>query len=232
MRRFRTGRTVMRAVPDRLWTTCSDQLECCSAGRTLCCLRFVLAGDCLSTQKMGSSFKKHWLSVENHSIAIRLLRCACGSSAPSCMARSRPPSRDGVSLAQSGVAHVPSDSAGTLFTLKVGGTMRYITPFMVVALLGLTSGPGIAADQTNTKDAQKSGGLGLTNRPSAGGGMGEDTTPAGSAEGPRALPPGRAPGYEGADKGRTTTPRVGSQRDFSPPAGPPEDPVPRAGSGR
>jgi hypothetical protein len=72
--------------------------------------------------------------------------------------------------------------------------MRYITPIMVVALLGLTSGPGIAADQTNTKDAQKSGGLGLTNRPSAGGGMGEDTTPAGSAEGPRALPPGRAPG--------------------------------------
>ena len=118
--------------------------------------------------------------------------------------------------------------------------MRYVTPFMVVALLGLTSGPGIAADQTNAKDAQKSGqqkqdltgGLGLTNRPSAGGGMGEDTTPAGSAEGPRALPPGRAPGYEGADKGRTTTPRVGSQRDFSPPAGPPEDPVPRAGSGR
>ena len=110
--------------------------------------------------------------------------------------------------------------------------MRYITPFMVVALLGLTSGPGIAADQTNTKDAQKSDGLGLTNRPSAGGGMGEDTTPAGSAEGPRALPPGRAPGYEGADKGLTTTPRAGSQRDFSPPAGLPEDPVPRAGSGR
>jgi len=54
--------------------------------------------------------------------------------------------------------------------------MRYVMPFMVVALLGLTSGPGIAADQTNTKDAQKSGqqkqdltgGLGLTNRPSAG----------------------------------------------------------------
>ena len=63
-------------------------------------------------RRWASHLKKHWLSVENHSIAIRLLRCACGSSAPSCMARSRPPNRDGVSLAQSGVAHVPSDSVG------------------------------------------------------------------------------------------------------------------------
>src|SRR6476620_2001686 len=105
--------------------------------------------------------------------------------------------------------------------------MSRVKPVLISAILALPLGGAWAADQ----DA-KTGGLGLTNRPAAGGGMGEDTTPAGSPEGPRALPPGRAPGYEGADKGKVVTPRVGSQRDFSPPAGPPEDPVPLAGSGR
>lgn len=120
--------------------------------------------------------------------------------------------------------------------------MKYIHPLVVVTILGLglAAGPAHAADQTNSSGAKKSeqskqgltAGLGLTNRPAAGGGMGEDTTPAGSPEGPRGLPPGKAPGYEGADKGKSAAPRVGSQRDFSPPAGPPEDPVPRAGSPR
>ena len=120
--------------------------------------------------------------------------------------------------------------------------MKYIRPLVAVTILGLglAAGPSHAADQTQGSGAKKSeqskqdltGGLGLTNRPGAGGGMGEETTPAGSPEGPRALPPGKAPGYEGADKGKSATPRVGSQRDFSPPAGPPEDPVPRAGTPR
>ena len=118
--------------------------------------------------------------------------------------------------------------------------MKNVQPLIVVMLLGLAAGPAGAMDQPNSSGIKKSeqphqgssGGLGLTNRPGAGGGMGEETTPAGSPEGPRALPPGKAPGYEEADKGKSATPRVGSQRDFSPPAGPPEDPVPRAGSPR
>ena len=52
-----------------------------------------------------------------------------------------------------------------------------------------------------SQDATK-GGLGLTNRPGAGGGMGEETTPKGSVEGPRGLPAGKAPGYEQADEGK------------------------------
>lgn len=117
--------------------------------------------------------------------------------------------------------------------------MKHVKSVIVVTILGLMAGPAYAIDQTDSQGNKKSeqkqgstGGLGLTNQPGAGGGMGEDRTPAGSPEGPRALPPGRAPGYEGADKGKSATPRVESQRDFSPPAGPPEDPVPRAGSPR
>lgn len=111
--------------------------------------------------------------------------------------------------------------------------MNKVKPVLMAAILALPVGGAWAADQnTKTSEQQKQGGLGLTNRPSAGGGSGEDSTPAGSPEGPRALPPGRAPGYEGADKGNVTTPRVGSQRDAKPPAGLPEDPVPRAGSPR
>ena len=105
--------------------------------------------------------------------------------------------------------------------------MSSVKPVLIAAILALPLGGAWAADQN-----AKTGGLGLTNRPAAGGGLGEDSTPAGSPDGPRALPPGRAPGYEGADKGKVATPRVGSQRDFNPPAGPPEDPVPRAGSPR
>lgn len=118
--------------------------------------------------------------------------------------------------------------------------MRYSQACLTAAMLSLTI-PAWAIEQgksqEDAKTSEQSGqgltqGLGLTNRPASGGGMGEDKTPGGSAEGPRALPPGGAPGYEGADEGKTVTPRVGSQSDFSPPAGPPEDPVPRSGSSR
>ena len=68
----------------------------------------------------------------------------------------------------------------------------------------------------------------VTDRPSAGGPMGEDATGKVGREGPRALPPGQAPGYEGADKGKRAETRVGSQAEPSPPLGPPEDPVTRA----
>ena len=73
---------------------------------------------------------------------------------------------------------------------------------------------------------------GLTSRPGTGGGLGEDTAPQGSIDGPRGLPQNTAPGYEEADKGKTVKPTVGGQRDFKPPLGPPEDPVPLAGTGR
>lgn len=82
--------------------------------------------------------------------------------------------------------------------------MNYIQPLVAVAILGMGvgAGPADAADQTYSSGAKKSeqskqdltGGLGLTNRAGAGGGMGEETTPAGSPEGPRGLPPGKAPG--------------------------------------
>ena len=88
-----------------------------------------------------------------------------------------------------------------------------------------------SGDKKGSDDLTK--GPGLTNRSGAGGGMGEDTTPKGSPEGPRGAPLDTgAPGYEGADKGKKTSPTMGSQSDFHPPAGPPEDPVPRAGTGR
>jgi hypothetical protein len=65
-------------------------------------------------------------------------------------------------------------------------------------------------------------------RPAAGGPMGEDTTGKVGRDGPRGLPPGKAPGYEGADKGRDAEVRLGSQAEPKPPLGPPEDPVQRA----
>ena len=103
-----------------------------------------------------------------------------------------------------------------------------MTPFAMAAS-GEKKHPEKSGQQS--QDATK-GGLGLTNRAGAGGGMGEETTPKGSVEGPRGLPAGKAPGYEQADEGKTTKPTMGGQSDFHPPGGLPEDPVPRAGSGR
>jgi hypothetical protein len=69
-------------------------------------------------------------------------------------------------------------------------------------------------------------GLGVTKRRSAGGPMGEPQTGEAGPSGPRALPPGEAPSYEGADKGRVAPPTTGSQMGGrEAPLGPPEDPT-------
>jgi hypothetical protein len=114
------------------------------------------------------------------------------------------------------------------------------SPFALMAIARVVFGMPYFADAGSgdkSRDKADGGeeltkGLGRTDRPGAGGGMGEDTTPKGSVEGPRSSPPGQAPGYEQADKGKRTAPTMGGQSDFSPPAGLPEDPIPRAGTGR
>jgi len=93
---------------------------------------------------------------------------------------------------------------------------------LAVALALSCGGAAMAADSSSSRSAQP------TDRPSAGGPMGEDTTGKVGREGPRALPPGKAPGYEGADKGKDAEVRLESQAEPKPPLGPPEEPVQRA----
>ncbi|SLM48123.1 protein of unknown function [Nitrospira japonica] len=61
---------------------------------------------------------------------------------------------------------------------------------------------GQSSSQSQGKSDEQSKGKSATGQPSAGGPQGEDKAGGGGPSGPQATPPGKAPQFEGANKGQ------------------------------